>query len=885
IPASILITFIGLQVSEYTLNILTLGALTIAVGRVVDDSIVVIENIKRRAAGQLRLTPNDILASVREVAGAVTASTLTTVAVFLPVAVVSGVVGELFRPFAITVAVALAASLFVSMTIVPVLAFWFLRGSESSQQAMASRRAGADAATVKLGEETKVTRLQRGYLPVLLAALRHPVLTLGLALAVFAGTLGAATLLKTDFLGSVTDQTTLQVTQKLPVGTRLSTTSATAKKLETALAESPLVKGYLTTIGGSGIPGVPGGGANEATINVTLPEGMEGDTVRPQLQEQLDSLTGLGEITVSAPNNGATNNDITVTVTGENSADLRTGAAQVEQMLSQVSELTDIRSNLGEQRLVLKVDVDLKKAAAQGFTQSEIGQAVSNTLRGTEVGTVTLQGESRDILVRVQANDASPADIADLELPVTQLQQQKAQEKAQDKLADKQKRLSKKAEREADKALADQEDELRKQRDKAREGLDETREQLRKLKRSKPEPPPAPTPPAGAPGQAGQQQAGQNQAGGQQAGQDPAGEQQAGQGAGGSSPAPSAPPAGSGAGGAPVTTEMLAQQQAQQQYAQQLQQYAQQLAQLTAAVEQTEASIDQLDDQLDALDEQADKTADQREQSQELADEQEALPDVRALPLQVKDVARVRTVLAPTTVTQIDAKESVTLTATPQTGDLGALTENIQQRMDAADALPAGVSASLGGASQDQQEAFSQLGLAMLAAIALVFIIMVATFRSLLQPLILMVSIPFAATGAVAALLATDTPLGVPAMVGLLMLIGIVVTNAIVLIDLINQYRASGEDLHAAVVDGARLRLRPIIMTACATIGALIPMGLGLTGGGAFISRPLAVVVIGGLLSSTVLTLLLVPVLYTLVERRGERRRARQQQPVSATAG
>jgi HAE1 family hydrophobic/amphiphilic exporter-1 len=107
------------------------------------------------------------------------------------------------------------------------------------------------------------------------------------------------------------------------------------------------------------------------------------------------------------------------------------------------------------------------------------------------------------------------------------------------------------------------------------------------------------------------------------------------------------------------------------------------------------------------------------------------------------------------------------------------------------------------------------------------------------------------------------------------MLIGIVVTNAIVLIDLINQYRARGEDLHTAVVDGARLRLRPIIMTACATIFALIPMGLGLTGGGAFISGPLAVVVIGGLVSSTVLTLLLVPVLYSLVERRSERRRLR----------
>ena len=307
-----------------------------------------------------------------------------------------------------------------------------------------------------------------------------------------------------------------------------------------------------------------------------------------------------------------------------------------------------------------------------------------------------------------------------------------------------------------------------------------------------------------------------------------------------------------------------------------MRQYAQQVAQLTAGIDQAEEGLDQLDEQLDAVDEQAEKTAEQRETSEELTDEQEELADVRAEPIRVKDVATVQTVLAPTTVTQIDGTPTVTVTATPTGGDLGALTETIQQRLDTAPDQPVGVTATLGGSSEDQQDAFRQLGLAMLAAIVLVFIIMVATFRSLVQPLILLVSIPFAATGAVLGLLVSDTPLGVPSMIGLLMLIGIVVTNAIVLIDLINQYRAAGEDLQSAVVDGARLRLRPIIMTACATIFALIPMGLGLTGGGAFISQPLAVVVIGGLVSSTVLTLLLVPVLYTLVERRGERRRQRR---------
>ena len=311
--------------------------------------------------------------------------------------------------------------------------------------------------------------------------------------------------------------------------------------------------------------------------------------------------------------------------------------------------------------------------------------------------------------------------------------------------------------------------------------------------------------------------------------------------------------------------------------------YAQQLAQVSAAVTQASAGLEQIDAQLTALDEQTAKAEEQREQSEDLADEQKAVADVRAEPLTVGDLADVEQVLAPSTVTQIDGIRAVTVSATPDASDLGALTQTVQTRIDALD-VPSGITVEQGGASSDQQEAFTQLGLAMLLAIVLVFLIMVATFRSLVQPLILLISIPFAATGAVAALLLTDTPLGVPAMVGLLMLIGIVVTNAIVLIDLINQYRERGEDVQTAVVDGARLRLRPIIMTAAATICALIPMGLGLTGGGAFISRPLAVVVIGGLVSSTVLTLLLVPVLYTLVERRGERRRARRQAPPTEDA-
>ena len=147
-----------------------------------------------------------------------------------------------------------------------------------------------------------------------------------------------------------------------------------------------------------------------------------------------------------------------------------------------------------------------------------------------------------------------------------------------------------------------------------------------------------------------------------------------------------------------------------------------------------------------------------------------------------------------------------------------------------------------------------------------------------------MISIPFAATGAFVSLLITDTALDVSALIGMLLLVGIVVTNAIVLIDLINQYRREGKGIQEAIMDGARQRLRPILMTALATIFALTPMAIGITGSGGFISQPLAIVVIGGLFSSTVLTLVIVPVLYWLIEGGRERKARKPKKVKTATA-
>ncbi|MEU8560879.1 efflux RND transporter permease subunit [Streptomyces cyaneofuscatus] len=263
------------------------------------------------------------------------------------------------------------------------------------------------------------------------------------------------------------------------------------------------------------------------------------------------------------------------------------------------------------------------------------------------------------------------------------------------------------------------------------------------------------------------------------------------------------------------------------------------------------------------------------------------MAELKALPLgpvKLGDIATVELVPGPVSMTRIDGQRAATITAKPVGDNTGAVSTTLASKIDALD-LPEGATATIGGVTEDQNEAFAQLGLAMLAAIAIVFMLLVATFRSLVQPLILLVSVPFAATGAIGLLLITGTPLGVPAMIGMLMLIGIVVTNAIVLIDLINQYRSRGLGIVEAVIEGGRHRFRPIIMTALATIFALLPMALGVTGEGGFISQPLGVVVIGGLISSTVLTLVLVPTLYAMVELRKERRAKKKAAKRAAKTG
>jgi HAE1 family hydrophobic/amphiphilic exporter-1 len=220
IPTSLLIAFIAMLVTGYTLNMLTLAALTISIGRVVDDSIVVIENIIRHLSyGKER--KRAILEAVGEVAGAISASTLATVTVFLPIALVSGMAGELFRPFALTVAIAMLSSLLVALTIVPVLAYWFLR-TPKDQPVPTDPDDPAELAAVRAAAEEQEERtwLHRIYAPVLRATQSHRVVTILVAIALLVGSAFLYPLLKVNFLGD-TGQNIASYTQTLPEGTDL----------------------------------------------------------------------------------------------------------------------------------------------------------------------------------------------------------------------------------------------------------------------------------------------------------------------------------------------------------------------------------------------------------------------------------------------------------------------------------------------------------------------------------------------------------------------------------------------------------------------------------------------------------------------------------------
>jgi HAE1 family hydrophobic/amphiphilic exporter-1 len=235
-------------------------------------------------------------------------------------------------------------------------------------------------------------------------------------------------------------------------------------------------------------------------------------------------------------------------------------------------------------------------------------------------------------------------------------------------------------------------------------------------------------------------------------------------------------------------------------------------------------------------------------------------------PITLNAVADVSVSQGPSEIRRVAQERVAIVTANLAYGDLGAAAAEAR-RIVRNIAMPVGVAAIVSGQSEEMQESFDSMQFALILAIFLVYLVMASQFESLIHPFVILFTIPLALVGAVLALFITGTTISIVALIGVIMLAGIVVNNAIVLVDLINQLRAQGVERFDAIMEAGRARLRPILMTSLTTALGLLPMAMGV-GEGSEVRTPMAITVIGGLVVSTILTLLVIPVVYSLMDRK-----------------
>ena len=660
IPLSIFAALTLMQLTGISMNIMTLGGLAVAVGRVVDDAIVVLENIYRhRSRGEARL--HAVLTGAREVSGAITASTATTVMVFLPLGFVGGLVSQFFLPFALTVTFALLASLLCALTVVPVLAYFLV-----------------DRVKVDVDESGEPRRSiwVRMYAPTITWALRSRLTrwaVVGGAGLLFVGSLALLPYIPTQFINSGGEKI-LAVSIQPPPGTSSAGVLDRTIRAESILDADPEVEHIQSTVPGEGdtstqslAAAFSGRAANSSSILVRLDPAVELTATTERIARGLAPLEGDGWDVAVSEASGFSGGGINVIVSSSDRAAVANVSAAIVAALDQNPDLINVKSDLAAAAPTVEVTVDPNKALGAGLTTAQVA------------------GELRSVLVPSRATRVQIGDQPALDVFV--------------------------------------------QIDPAR--VDSV-EALRDL------------------------------------------------------------PVGTG---------------------------------LTVSLGE------------------------------------------------IADVARVQT---QGSITRIDEQPASSISAEITSDDTGAVSLAVAAEVDrlkAAGAIPSNVEVTLAGVTEQQNEAFGGLFASMGVAILLVYVMLVLTFNSLITPFVILFSLPLALIGAFPALYLTGRPIGISALIGFLMLIGIVVTNAIVLLDLVERLRSQGQSTHDALINGGRTRVRPILMTAIATMLALIPLAAGFNQG-SIIAAELGTVVIGGLFSSTFLTLIVVPVVYSLVDGAKRRRPA-----------
>jgi hydrophobic/amphiphilic exporter-1 (mainly G- bacteria), HAE1 family len=655
LPTSVLAALLFSWVDNLTLNIITLAGLTIAVGRVVDDAIVVLENSYRYV--QSGYEPEEsALKGTTEVASAITSSTLTTIAVFLPLALVGGIVSKFFVPLSLTVALALVASLIVAVTIIPVLVSIFLRRDRTP------RRADEDSSEDSEHESPqRAGLLLRLYTPMLRWSLRHRLAVLLLALLTFAGGLGLVRFLPVTFFPT-SEERLLVADVELPAGTALGRTSERLRPFEDFLQQDAGIKSYQVSIGGEDTqdPESPVRPGNKAQAFINVRESADVRRTLDRVDREGDELYG-ENFQVQILSNGPPQGGLEAVLTGGSKEELAKAADMVSDEFRKLEDVNNVESDLSGGNPEVEIKVDPEKAAKAGLSPVVVSGSLGSLLGES---TVTTLGDT----------------------PVV----------------------------------------------------------------------------VGVP----------------------------------------------------------------------------------------QGSVDSLD-------------------------------EVRGLPVgsdtTVGDVAEVGEVESPAAVSRTNGERAVTVTGGITSTDTQTVSTEAQEAIADLD-LPANVTAQVGGENEDIDESFRNLFLSIIVALVLVFLLLVVFFGSLLVPLVILLAVPLTTVGAFGALYLTNTAISVPSLLGILLLIGIVVSNAILLVDFAVKAQNRYETSDQAILAAGRARLRPILMTAFATIFALMPLALGLSGGGnGLISSSLAITVVGGLATSTFLTLLVVPVGYSLLESgRGRKGKAKK---------
>ena len=401
IPLSIMAGILVMGAADLSLNFMSLSGLAIAVGRVVDDSIVVLENMYRHMQrGEDRFQA--ALGGTREVGAAIVSSTLSTVVVFIPLAFIPGLVGEFFTPFAMSVSFALLASTLVALTAVPVLGVLLMREGDFPAQSA-------------LGDDIRDTYLQRIYTPVLVWSLGHKILTLAGALGVVAASLALLLVIPVTFFPSGAPQF-LTIDIELPVGSSISRTFTEVAKVEAVLErfrQAGHIEVYQGTLGSASDQfgqAVGGGAFHQTGYFAKLPEGVPldiADQIRAAMPVSDDVSILVAEISGGPPSDA-----LEITVVGSNFTAISATAKELVEKLSAIDGVINISSDVSEARDELTINVDPHAAAEYGLTTAAVGRQINQFIVGAKVSEVDLQDLTLDIVVMGQPEDAD--DIEEL---------------------------------------------------------------------------------------------------------------------------------------------------------------------------------------------------------------------------------------------------------------------------------------------------------------------------------------------------------------------------------------------------------------------------------------------------------------------------------------